>query len=247
MNHPPPHLDTLAYPPLVQHQNRNRLASKGRSLVQAKDSFALVKAYGIPVAAHMFAGTQKETVAAASVLGYPVALKSSSPEISHKSDVGGVRLNIRNQGELRKAYSEMVNRVGEQFPKAAIDGVLIQKMAEGGREVILGAKRDPQFGPVVMFGLGGIYTEVLKDTVCGVAPLTPADAHRMISSIKAAPLIKGIRGETGLDRDFLSESILRLSQLMVDMPEIKEVDLNPVKVYGKGGITVDVRIILESL
>lgn len=223
-----------------------RRALKGGSVVTAADLWSLVRAYGIPSAPCKFGRTQKETVAAASAVGYPVALKISSPEISHKSDAGGVRLNIKNQAELKRACREMLNGVKARYPGAVIDGVVVQKMVDGGREVILGAKRDPQFGPVVMFGLGGIHAEILKDTACGIAPLTRTDAAEMLSGIRAASIIDGVRGEPGMDKRFLLESILRLSQLVVDIPEIMEIDLNPVKVFNKGGLAVDLRVVLED-
>jgi len=208
------------------------------------DLWLVLEAYGIPAVRSEFAHTQSEVFAAAADVGYPVVLKISSPDVNHKTDAGGVTLNIRNRAALGRAYREMVTNLKTAFPRAVINGFLVQKMVEGGREIILGAKRDPQFGPVVMFGLGGIHTEVLQDTAQAIAPLTKADAGRMLTQIKAAPIIDGVRGEQGLDKEFLVESILRLSQLMVDIPEIKEIDLNPIKVFEKSGVTVDARILL---
>jgi acyl-CoA synthetase (NDP forming) len=209
-----------------------------------RDLWFVLEAYGIPAVHSEFARNRKEVFAAASAVGYPVVLKVSSPDVNHKSDAGGVTLNIRNQAALGRACREMRTNLKRVFPRADLNGFLVQKMVEGGREIILGAKRDPQFGPVVMFGLGGIHTEVLQDTVCAIAPLTKADAGRMLEQIKAAAIIEGIRGERGLDKDFLVESILRVSQLMTDIPEIQELDLNPVKVFEKGGVAVDARIFL---
>jgi acyl-CoA synthetase (NDP forming) len=225
-------------------RSRVRRALKNRHLLTAEDPWFLLEDYGISTVPYRFAGTREEATAAASGIGYPVALKISAPIISHKSDIGGVRLNIKGPAELKKAYGEMLKQARGQFPKSIIDGVLVQRMVGGGREVLLGAKRDPQFGPVVIFGLGGIYTEILRDTAYGVAPLTRRDARRMLGRIKAAPMIEGVRGEKGLDKNFLVESMLRLSQLMVDIPQIREIDLNPVIVFENGGVAVDVKIIL---
>jgi acetyltransferase len=209
------------------------------------DLWLVLEAYGIPAVRSEFAHNQSEVFAAAAAVGYPVALKISSPDVNHKTDAGGVTLNIRNRVALGRAYREMRTNLKTAFPRAVINGFLVQNLVEDGREIILGAKRDPQFGPVVMFGLGGIHTEVLQDTAQAIAPLTKADAGRMLTQIKAAPIVDGVRGEKGLDKEFLVESILRLSQLMVDIPEVKEIDLNPVKVFEKGGVTVDARILLQ--
>jgi acetyltransferase len=210
-----------------------------------KDLWLVLEAYGIPAVHSEFARNQNEVFAAASKVGYPVVLKVSSPDVNHKSDAGGVALNINNRRGLARAYREMRTNLKKAFPRAVVTGFLVQHMVEGGREIILGAKRDSQFGPVVMFGLGGIHTEVLQDTTYGVSPLRPADARKMLNQIKGAPIIDGMRGEKGLDKGFLVESILRLSQLMVDIPEIKEIDLNPLKVFEKGGVAVDARVLLQ--
>jgi acyl-CoA synthetase (NDP forming) len=170
----------------------------------------------------------------------PVALKVISPHISHKSDVGGVILNIHDLSEAEGAYEKIRKLIKEDS-----FGILVQKMVFQGKEVILGAKRDPSFGPVVLFGLGGIYVEVLKESSLRVAPINRPEAEEMISELKASAILKGVRGERPLDIGALVENLLRLSQLMVDFPEIEGVDINPVRALEKGAIAVDARIVLS--
>jgi acyl-CoA synthetase (NDP forming) len=171
----------------------------------------------------------------------PVALKIISPKISHKSDVGGVILNIHGLSGAEEAY-EKIRRLTKRDPF----GILVQKMISQGKEVILGAKRDPSFGPIVLFGLGGIYVEIFKEGSLRVAPIHRSEAEEMISESKAVNLLKGVRGERPSDIAALVENLLRLSQLMIDFPEIEGVDINPVKVLEKGAIAVDARIVLKS-
>ncbi|OGP90169.1 MAG: hypothetical protein A2156_12395 [Deltaproteobacteria bacterium RBG_16_48_10] len=169
----------------------------------------------------------------------PVALKVISPEISHKSDRGGVFLDITDSFEAEKAFEKIKRASGKRF-----SGVLIQKMIPEGMEVILGAKRDPSFGPVVLFGLGGIYVEILKENSLRVAPISRFEAEEMISESKASAILKGARGKRPLDTKALVESLLRLSHLMIDFPEIEGIDINPVMVQEKGAMAVDARISL---
>jgi acyl-CoA synthetase (NDP forming) len=171
----------------------------------------------------------------------PFALKIISPKISHKSDVGGVILNVSSLPEAEGAYQE-IRRLADGDPS----GILVQRMISQGREVILGAKRDPSFGPVVLFGLGGIYVEVFKETSLRVAPINRSEAEEMISELKTSSILKGVRGARPLDIEALVENLLRLSQLMMDFPEIEGVDINPVKVLEKGAIAVDARIVLSD-
>jgi len=168
-----------------------------------------------------------------------VALKVISPEISHKSDVGGVVLNIRGLSEAEEAYKKI-----QKLTKGDSFGVLVQKMVSEGKEVILGSKHDPSFGPVLLFGLGGIYVEVFKETSLRVAPINRSEAKEMISELKVSNILKGVRGERPSDTEALVESLLRLSQLVTDFPEIEGIDINPVKVLEKGAIAVDARILL---
>ena len=203
------------------------------------EAFEVLQAYGIPVADYQVVQGKGDLQKAMEELGKPVALKVVSPEISHKSDVGGVMLNLNDFSQAEKAYEKM-NSLNE----GKVAGVLVQKMVLEGKEVILGAKRDPSFGPVVLFGLGGIYVEILKETSLRVAPINRSESEEMISETKGSDIFKGLRGEQPLDTEALVESLLRLSQLVTDFPEIEGVDINPVKVLEKGAIAVDARILL---
>ncbi len=171
----------------------------------------------------------------------PVAIKVISSELSHKSDAGGVILNVEDLKKAEEAYDRI-----KKLDRGSSHGILIQKMISHGKEIILGAKRDPSFGPVVLFGLGGIYVEVFKETSLRVAPINRPEAEEMISELKTASILKGLRGERPLDVDALVENLLRLSQLMMDFPEIHGIDINPVKVLEKGAIAVDARIVLSQ-
>jgi acetyltransferase len=203
------------------------------------EAFEVLQAYGISVADYQVVQGKGDLQKAMEELGKPVALKVVSPEISHKSDVGGVMLNLNDFSQAEKAYEKM-----NSLNQGKVAGVLVQKMVLDGKEVILGAKRDPSFGPVVLFGLGGIYVEILKETSLRVAPINRSESEEMISETKGSDIFKGLRGEQPLDTEALVESLLRLSQLVTDFPEIEGVDINPVKVLEKGAIAVDARILL---
>jgi acetyltransferase len=204
------------------------------------ESFEVLQAYGIPVADYQVVHRKEDLKKGMEKMEGPVALKIISPEISHKSDVGGVVLNISHLSEAEVAY-EKIKKLGRGSPS----GILLQKMILNGKEVILGTKRDPSFGPVVLFGLGGIYVEIFKESSLRVAPINRSEAEEMISESKAADLLKGVRGEQPLDIEALIENLLRLSQLMMDFPEIEGIDINPVKVLEKGAVAVDARILLK--
>jgi acyl-CoA synthetase (NDP forming) len=203
------------------------------------EAFEVLRAYGISVADYQVAQGKGDLRKAMEKLGKPIALKVVSPEISHKSDVGGVVLNLNDYSQAEKAYEKM-----DSLSREKSAGILVQKMVPGGKEVILGSKRDPSFGPVVLFGLGGIYVEVLQETSLRIAPINRFEAEEMISELKSAAILKGIRGEPPSDRDALIENLLRLSQLMVDFPEIEGIDINPLIVLEKGAVAVDARILL---
>ena len=179
-------------------------------------------------------------------MGFPVALKIASPDIVHKSDSGGVRLSLNNASEVRAAYREIMDGVQKKNPLASIQGVSVQKMAKPGTEVIVGTSKDPQFGPVIMFGLGGIFVEVLKDVSFRIIPLGQKDALEMIEEIKGYPLLQGYRGKESVDIPALTEIILKISRVIEEHPEIKELEINPIIAYKKGAIAVDARIILEQ-
>jgi len=172
-------------------------------------------------------------------------LKIVSPDIIHKSDVGGVVVNLKDERDVHNAYNQILENVKKQNPEAKIIGMLVQEMAPPSTEVIVGAIKDPQFGPSVMFGLGGIFVEVLKDVTFRVAPITRDEACEMISEVKAYPLLKGYRNTPPVDIGAIAEILLNTSKLVTDYQEIKELDLNPILVYEKGAKTVDARIILE--
>ena len=208
-------------------------------------SLEVCQGYGIPVAEWATASSLEEAVESAKRLGYPLALKILSPHISHKSDVGGIALGIEDEESLKRAGAEMLSRV-QEAPHLPLEGLLLQRMVSGGREVILGGKRDPSFGPVVMFGLGGVYVEVFDDVAFRVAPLTREDAEEMISEVKGSRLLRGIRGEKPSDVEAVVDCLLRLSQLLQDFPAIAEVDINHLIVLEKGAVAVDARIVLKN-
>jgi len=222
-----------------------KTAKKRGQKVLAHEAFSLLRACGIPVAPFKMVGMKKQALEAAESLKYPVVLKVYSPGILHKTDISGVRTHIKNSKELRFHYEEMVSEIVDQAPQAKIERVMVQRMITEGRELILGAKRDPQFGPVVIFGWGGVYTELLKDFSCGIPPMTLQEAERMISSTKVSKLLDGYRGELPSDRFFIKECILRLSQLISECPEIVEIDINPLKVFPKGGVAIDVKAVVQ--
>ncbi|WP_462326708.1 acetate--CoA ligase family protein [Desulfobaculum sp.] len=205
----------------------------------------LLKAYGLPLPETELARTSEEAVAAAERIGYPVVVKIASPQISHKSDVGGVRVGLADAGAVRGAFMDVTSRAQRLRKDAFISGCLVQAMApKGAKEVIVGFKRDPQFGPLVMFGLGGVYVEVLKDIAFRLAPLSKTDAHDMIREIRSYPLLRGVRGEAPVDFGAIEDILLTMSQLAVDIPDIFEAEFNPILVDNNGATVADVRVTL---
>ena len=208
------------------------------------ESKEILEAYGFETPKGSIATTADQAANIATQLGYPVVLKIWSPDIIHKSDVGGVRLNLRTPQDVRDAFDLMMLRVPRKAPDADILGVLVQEMCTKGQEVILGMNRDPQFGPMLMFGMGGIYVEVLKDVAFYLAPLTAEEAKEMLMKTRTYGLLKGARGKEGLDIDVIAQGLQRLSQLVTEFPQIQEMDINPY-VVGPAGtppIAVDARI-----
>jgi acetyl-CoA synthetase (ADP-forming) len=201
--------------------------------------------YGIPVTRFRLAKSEAEAVKFAEEMGYPVVLKIVSPDIIHKSDVGGVTLNLKKAKEVRKAYKQIMENVKKHKKDAEIVGVLVQEMAPPSTEVIVGAIKDPQFGHALMFGLGGVFVEVLKDVTFRIVPISEEEAREMIGEVKAYPLLRGYRGMPPADIEAIVQILLKTSRLVSEHPEIKELDLNPIMVYEKGAKTVDARIILE--
>jgi acetyl-CoA synthetase (ADP-forming) len=201
--------------------------------------------YGIPVTKFRLAKNEVEAVKFAGQIGYPVVLKIVSPDIIHKSDVGGVMVDLKTAKAVRDAYKQILGNVKKHKADAKIVGMLVQEMAPSSTEVIVGAIKDPQFGPTVMFGLGGIFVEVLKDVTFRVAPITEEEACEMITEVKAYPLLKGYRNTPPADIGAIMKILLNTSRLVMEHQEIEEFDLNPIMVYEKGAKTVDARIILE--
>ena len=218
----------------------------GRSYLLEPEAKMVCMEYGIPVTRFKVALTSDKAVKFAEGIGYPVVLKIVSPDVIHKFDVGGVALNLKTLSEVKDAYEKILKNVKKHKPNAKIIGVLVQEMAPQSTEVIVGAIKDPQFGPALMFGLGGIFVEVLKDVTFRIAPITESDAREMITEVKAYPILKGYRGQPPADIDAIVSILLSTSKLVMDHQEIKELDLNPIMVYEKGAKTVDARIILES-
>ena len=216
-----------------------------RTLLTEIESKELLKAAKIPVVETKLATSKTEAVELAKKMGFPVVMKIVSPDVAHKSDAGGVKLNIQNATQVGKAYSEILASVKKHNPKAKIVGLTVQKMAKQGIEVIIGMTKDAQFGPVIMFGLGGILVEVLKDVSFRIVPMTKRDAAEMITEIKGFPILKGYRGQDPADVPYLEELIVKVSDFVDKNPEIKELDLNPVFAYKSGALAVDARIILE--
>lgn len=212
------------------------------------ESFEILKAYGIPVVKTTFAKNIEEAVEAAEMIGFPLAMKIVSPQISHKSDVGGIRLSVQSAAGLKSAYGEMMESVPKKLPDASIEGVQLQPMLSKGKEVIIGMVRDPTFGPMIMFGLGGIYVEILKDVRFAIAPVNKSEAQEMIIGIKAYPVLAGLRGEKLSDIDALINVILKVSKLSCDFVEIEEFEINPLIVFeeGRGVLAVDMRLTLKN-
>ncbi len=212
------------------------------------ESFDILKAYGIPAVGTAITTKLEDTVAAAEEIGYPLVMKIISPQISHKSDVGGIKLNLNNKEEVEEAYNDMMENIPLIEPDADLEGVQLQKMLSGGKEVIVGMVKDPTFGPMIMFGLGGIYVEILKDVKFAIAPVNHEEAYSMVKNIKTHKLLEGARGENPADIDSITEVILRISQLVTDFPEINEFEINPLIVFdeGEGALAVDMRLVLKE-
>jgi len=208
----------------------------------------VLNVYGIPMIQGIPVPDEGEAVKAAKQLGFPVAMKIISKAISHKSDAGGVQLNLRTEAGVADAYRDMLKRIDQAYPEAKIEGVLIQPMATTGRELIIGGRQDEQFGPVVLVGLGGIFVEIFGEVSLRVAPITPREAMEMINGLRGIAMFKGARGANPSDLEAVAEVLLRLSQLLCDLPEIREIDINPLRVFleKEGCLGLDVRMILDK-
>lgn len=235
--------------PLDRSKIRDQVSSllSRADILSEADSKALLSAYGIPVTIPQPARSAEEAVAAAEQVGYPVVLKILSPDITHKTDVGGVIVGLRDGDEVRRAYGEMLKTVRERKPDARLEGATVQRMvrSEGGFEVLVGAKVDPTFGATIMVGMGGIAAEVYRDTALGLPPLSERLTRRMLESLRSWPLLRGYRGRPGVDLDRLIETIMRVSYLIADHPEIRELDINPLVVSSDDLVAIDARVIVD--
>ena len=229
----------------VQKVFRHAL-EQGRRELPESEATAVLAAYGFPVLESTLAASRDDVASACSQLGFPLVMKIASPDILHKTDVGGVAVGISSVAEAETRFDEIVGRARQAKPDADIWGVTVQQMAKPGREVILGSTRDPKFGPLLMFGLGGIYTEAMKDVTFRLAPLRELSALHMLQEIRAHKILEGVRGEAPVDLKALQECLERLSQLVVEFPVIRELDINPLIAYEDGAVAVDARIILEE-
>jgi len=223
----------------------SQVIKEGRKALLEPEAKAICTDYGIPVTKFKVASNEKEAATFADEIGYPIVLKIVSQDIIHKSEAGGVLINLKNGSEVGAGYLKIIENAKRYKPEAKIAGVLVQEMAPQSTEVIVGAIKDPQFGQTVMFGLGGIFVELLKDVNFRIAPLTSEDAKEMITDLKAYPLLNGFRNSPPADIGALAAILCSTSRLVMEHPEIKELDLNPVMAYQKGAKTVDARIILE--
>jgi acyl-CoA synthetase (NDP forming) len=222
------------------------LKKQGRTVLTEIEAKQVIKKAGIKVVETHLVKTQKEAVAISFEIGFPVVLKIASPDITHKTDAGGVKVGLRSALDVNKAYAEIMSSVHKKLPKAKIDGVAVQKMARPGTEIIIGMYKDAQFGPVIMFGLGGIFVEVLKDVSFRLIPILKHDAEEMVKEIKGYALLNGYRGQEPAHIPSLVNILLKLSALVEKTPEIKEIDLNPVFAYKDSALAVDARIVLED-
>lgn len=217
----------------------------GRNHLLEPEAKAVCAEYEIPVTRFGMAKTEEEAVRLAEEIGYPVVLKIVSPDIIHKFDAGGVILDCKSPEEAKEAYIKILKDVKKHKPEAKVVGILVEEMAPPSTEVIVGATKDPHFGPALMFGLGGVFVEVLKDITFRIAPITEQDAQEMVTEVKAYPILKGFRGHPPVDLNAIAKILLNTSKMVMDHPEIKELDLNPIMVYEKSAKTVDARIIFE--
>ena len=226
----------------------NAVKKDGRKVLFPHEAVAVVEAYGINAPSSKLAKSPEEAVNHADEIGYPVVMKIVSPDIMHKTDIGGVELNLSNAQMVRIAFNEIMRKSRKAQPLAKIYGITVDKMVPRGREMIIGMSRDPQFGPMVMFGLGGIYVNFLKDVAFRLAPLNEREAQQMMEETRSYTLLKGVRGQAPADIDSLREAILRIGHLVWDFPELKDLDINPMLVYdeGKGSIALDVKMTLNG-
>jgi acetyltransferase len=245
------HLDRGARQPASVDADRDTVSriiaqakADRRSFITEESGARIAAAYGIPVARGTVARDFDAAAAFANDVGYPVVAKIASPDILHKSDVGGIRAGIENESELAEAYDEILSKARAYMPEAVILGMQVQEMVTVKREVIIGVDRDPTFGPLLMFGLGGIFVEVLKDVTFRMCPVDPVSAREMMAEIRGFGLLRGARGQHPADLEAMADVIVRISALVTDFPEIIELDINPLMVgdSGQGAVAADIRI-----
>jgi acyl-CoA synthetase (NDP forming) len=222
-----------------------KVLDENRSNLLETESRALLEEYGISLPEAILAHSPEEAIEAARKMSYPLAMKVISPDIIHKSDAGGIKLGIKDEKDMKKAFEEILNNACKVTTKERVLGTLVSPMAAKGQECIVGMIRDPQFGPVIMFGLGGIFVEVLKDVSFRVAPLAEEDIDEMIKEIKGYKILTGIRGEKLKDINAIKNILAKLSEIAINHTEIEEIDLNPVIVHEKGVSIVDSRVIIN--
>ncbi len=229
---------------MTEQQVIERARSEGRVLLTEIEAKELLKQAGVSVVDTKLATSREEAISISRQLGFPVVLKIASPDVVHKSDAGGVKLGLKTSRQVGKAYDDILEAIRQKYPEAKIQGVSVQKMARPGVEVIIGMSKDAQFGPVLMFGLGGILVEILKDVSFRIVPLAKRDAREMIREIKGYPLLEGYRGQEPVDVANLEELILKVSSFVEQNPEVEELDLNPIFAYSDSAVAVDARVIL---
>ncbi len=222
----------------------DKARSERRNVLTEIEAKELLKQAGISVVDTKLATTREEAITISQQLGFPIVLKIVSSDVVHKSDAGGVKLGLKTAKQVGKAYDDILRAIRQKYPEAKIQGVSVQKMARLGVEVIIGMSKDAQFGPVLMFGLGGVLVEVLKDVSFRIVPLAKRDAREMIREIKGYPLLEGYRGQEPVDVANLEELILKVSSFAEQHPEVEELDLNPIFAYSDGAVAVDARVIL---
>jgi acetate---CoA ligase (ADP-forming) subunit beta len=218
---------------------------EGRKVLLEPEAKTICLEYGVNVTKFKVANNDREAAEFAEKIGYPIVLKIVSPDIIHKTDAGGVIVNLKTKEDVKASFCTILENVKKFKPDARIEGILVQEMAPKGIEVIVGSVKDAQFGQTLMFGLGGIFVELLKDVTFRVAPITEAEAAEMVVGVRAYPLLNGYRNTPAADVNAIVNVLMSISKLIMDHPEIKELDLNPVMAYPNGTKTVDARIILE--
>lgn len=224
-----------------------RAKRTGETNLSQHDAMKVLEAYGFPTVRTQFAKNQAEAKKAAAEIGFPVAMKIVSPDVVHKVDVGGVKLDLISERNVCEAFTEIMKNVKSQLPKARLEGVIVQEHIRGGRETIVGMRRDPKFGPLLMFGLGGIYVEAYRDVSFRLAPVRELGAHNMIRQIRGSKILEGFRGQPPSDTKALAECIGRISQLAEEMEDVQELDINPVMAFEKGCKAIDARVIISKL